>query len=785
MNMVPEIGESERLEVEGISQLSDYLAICRRRLWLIVVLTFASVSIAALWSLTQTPSYESISGVVFEPPVPQVVKTEMDQAYKMTFDREQFQTHVELLTSYPVLAETIQKLNLSEHPEFFPKPSILSKMWSALRPAWLDSVKSLLRDIKAWVKEWLDGSESIGATETVDRLVDEFPDPEERSLVGMFGSQVSVEQVEGSKLVNVIVESVNPFFSARAANTLASVYIDRFHHAQSESTQSSAQWYANHLNELRQKVEESEKAIYSYRSEHELVDTSKQESIADQKLAEINSDLVAAESRRLESQTKFEQVRRIWKKVRSASKGQSRLNAEDISDLTNILDSPTIRNFRAKQIELSVMLAQLSEKYGPLHPEMIRAQSELKAVEIGIVEEIEKTYRSVRHGYHLAQEQERASRNRLANQKTEKIALDKYVAELSILEREANSNRVLFDAFLEQMKKTDLATDIKASNMHLATSALPNMNPVGPNTGRNVLMGLLVGLGSGVGLAFFLEFYDRRLKGPKDLENYSMGYPVIGWVPKLPKNFDHHGIPLIESDPLSMAADCYRRIRTSVWLSASHEESLSLAVTSPGEQEGKTSLTVNLAIAMSQLEGSQVVIVDADLRRPSVQKFFEMGNGQLKGKGLAEFLAGKAEVHEILHQTRIPNVLVIPSGKMVRNHTELLHSKQLSTLLGWFQQRQYHVIFDTPPVLALVDSLVISNKVLGTILVVSAGETNRDSTKMALQQITGHGGKVLGVVMQKVPQDRVGYGLNTYWTSSYHTPSILSRTSEQKLLAKE
>ena len=781
------IVESESSESDGIAHLSKYFAICRRRLWLIIGFTLAFGSLTAFWSLTKTSIYQTTAGMVFEPPVPQVIRAEVEQGYRVAFDQEQFQTHVQLLTSYPILKETIDRLTDSGHLEHPPTPPFLRTIVKSLWPHWINDIRDWLKGMMGRIREILI-EELTNATlieEAEESTKEDFPGQAELALVNGFSSQVLVEHVQGSKLVNITVVSVDPIFAAHAANTLATVYIDRFHNAQTQATQSSADWYAGHINSMRQKVEESEKALYAYRSKHALVDVNDRQSTAEQKLARVNLDLINAEAKRTEVESRFRQIEKIWQKVISRNKAQT-LETEDINKLINFFDSSAVKEFRSRQIKLSVELAKLSENYGPLHPKMIKANTELKSVENGIGNEIRKSYESVRNEYHLALENERASRDRFEQQKAKKLRLDKFVAEYSILEREADSHRQLFDAYLDQMKKTDLATEAKASNMYLAKSALPNLIPIEPRPIRSSLLGFIFGLISGVGLAFFLEFYDRRLKSPQDLDHYSnsMGYPVIGWVPRIAKSSQQNSIPVLESDPLSMAADCYRRIRTSVWLSCQHEEALSLAITSPGEQEGKTTLAVNLSIAMSQLEGNQVVLIDADLRRPSVHKFFDMGNGKPEGKGLADYLTGHAKTHEIFHQTRIPNVMMIPSGKMVRNHTELLHSEQLSTLLRWCKQRGYHVIIDTPPVLALVDSLVIANQVLGTILVVSAGETDRDATKMALQQISGHGGKVLGVVMQKVPQDRVGYGLNVYWKSSYHTPSLFSGGNGKRLLGK-
>ena len=201
-----------------------------------------------------------------------------------------------------------------------------------------------------------------------------------------------------------------------------------------------------------------------------------------------------------------------------------------------------------------------------------------------------------------------------------------------------------------------------------------------------------------------------------------------------------------------MTAECYRHIRTSVWLAMGNDRPFSLVVTSPGEHEGKTTLAVNLAIAMSQLEDLRVVLIDVDLRSPHLGSIFGLSDGKKdKANGLVQYIEGEVEIKEILHQTTLPNLAVIPAGRVPRNPTEMLHSKQMTTLLDWCKQQGFCVILDAPAILPVVDATVTGSLVSGTIFVVSAEETYREAAKTAMEQLINNGISLLGVVMQKVP----------------------------------
>ena len=290
----------------------------------------------------------------------------------------------------------------------------------------------------------------------------------------------------------------------------------------------------------------------------------------------------------------------------------------------------------------------------------------------------------------------------------------------------------------------------------LVALATPSTIPVKPRKGMNIFMGLMVGILTGMGVAFVQNQRDRSLKGPQDVKRYLPSRSLHGMIPLLDAKdvWDHH----------MAAAENYRMVRTSVLLSIPDRCVTALLVTSPGVGEGKTTLAINLGMVMAQLENMRVILIDADVRRPMLQRaFFDDGE---RRKGLAHFLSGKAGFEEIVHATKIPNLWVVPHGRIPHNPAELLHSGRMAALLARCLSEGYRVIVDAPPVLCVTDPMILASQVDGVLFAVSAGKTDREACRLAMEQIEAAGGKILGMVMQKVRLHETPY----YYRADYYLP---------------
>ena len=720
MNHPQQTFDVEATDVAKDMTLGEHLLIVRRHFWIIAGFAASGAALALGWSLMQTPIYESSASVVIDRESPSLLDRDRDSVSEVS--PEYLQTHFELLKSHEVIRKTADVLNLSEQPEYRVGPSRLA----ALVQTGKRSVLSLLGSGRSSDE---DGSKPVPELER-------------------FRQRMKVTPVRGSRVVHITVQSQDQKFAAKAANTLASVYIDNVMELKASTKEKASKWFSTHLEELRRKVEESEFNLYAYRSKYGLMDAHERQTGASQQLSELNSELVKAEMKRADAQVRHQQIASLLQNFSGETPETSGLD-----DAVEILNSHLIQVLRTEEIKVSSRVAELADKYGPLHPKMAHVKSELDDLRRRIHNEMQKIFNSVKHEYEADLSRVKMIRNAVERHKQEKMKLEQHEVEHAILDRKAQSNRQLYDTFLRQMKETNLTSGMSMSSIYLADPVVAPRHPVKPTTRLNIMLGLLAGLLGGIGLAFVLDYHDHSFRSPNDVERYLPRLPLFGIVPMLPNGHRKWSQKLLAfgngagSAPLHLIAEHYRTIRTNILLSSVNRPLSSLVVTSPGENEGKTTVAVNLAFAMGQLEALRVVLINADLRKPAAKKF--PGFQAEDAKGLAHFLTGQATFQEVIHPTEIANLWVIPHGLIPSNPSELLHSERMVELIKHLTENYFRVIVDAPPVLPVADSIILSTQVDGAVLVVSEGETSREACRVALNRVTGCGGNVVGVVLQK------------------------------------
>jgi capsular exopolysaccharide synthesis family protein len=703
---------------EPDNPVREYIAACRRHLWLIAfVATFFAVG-AAVWSILQTPIYQARATVVIESQTPGGLERDKS-GYHLDNSPEYFQTHFELLKSHQVIRRTADLLKLSQRPEYQPKPSWLGN----LLPEWIHQV---------WQSRGKDGPPS--------------PASAEERLLNRFSSTVEIMPIRGARLAHITVSSEDPAFAALAANTLISVYMERNQELSSLSREQAARWFTTHLEGLRDKVQASQQALYLYRAKHGLLTGEERKSLTGHTMAELNSQLVKAEMAKAEAQSRLQQIESVLN-----VQGQRPTTGDwsELDSLTPVLNSHLIQLLRAQEITLSSQVADLSEKYGPLHPDRAQKNGELQNLRQRIKQEVQKIYDSLKHEYNMAVAQERNVRAASARYGSDKIKLEKDEIEHGMLEREAESSLHIYNAFLKATKESDLSAGMQTNNVYLADPAVQSAIPAKPRTKLNVVLSLMAGLMTGVGLAIVLDTRNKKLMEPADVERYIPDVSLLGVVPLIPEARTVSEKALVHPAALTPAGESIRIIRTSVLLSRPDTLPSRVLVTSPGDNEGKTTLAVDLAMAMARLERHRVILVDLDFRKAKVHRIYEVGTQDHASVGLAQLLRGEAGVAEIMYDSFIPNLSIIPRGDRPSNPTELLHSRGLNQLLSGGMEKECHIILDCPPALPFADTAVLASKVDGVLLVVSAGQTTREACRLAVQRITHAGGKILGVVMQK------------------------------------
>ncbi|MGH7231606.1 MAG: GumC family protein [Nitrospiraceae bacterium] len=697
--------------------LRDYLRIIFKRKWAVLGLFASIVMAAVLYLLVQPPVYESTVSLLVEPSGPNVMSKVVEEVYVPTnVSIDYYKTQYELLKSHQIVQQAARRLDLKSHPEYSAKP--LGMLESRLA-----GVKTTFALLAAIV---------TGSADTPAPL----PESEaERRLVNKFREHITIKPVPNSRIVRVTVESVDPHLAADAANTIASVYITRSLEMKIGASEEAAKWIAARVDEIRKKVEQSERTLHDFASRYGLVSVDDRKRLVTQKLGDLNTQLVQAETKRVEAEARFKQLVSVMGDPRAAESS------------AEVLGSLLIQNLRAQEVQVAQRVAELSDKYGPKHPAMVQATTELRELKVGIQAEVKKIYASSKAEYDVAVARERVIRNALNQQKADVMAAGQHEVQYGILEREVQSNRQLYEMFLKRMKETDIATEIRTSNIYVADPGIVSLVPVKPKKIQTVLLATLLGLLGGVGLAFFLEYMDSTIKSPEDIGYYLPGLAFLGFLPVFSESAKNSkGVDLATHEtPQSIFAEHLRTIRTSLVLSAADKPPTSFLVTSATEAEGKSAFSVNLAISFAQL-GRPTVLLEGDFRKPRLQKVFGL---DLK-RGLSHYLVGEAELHEVMQPTQVPNLKVIPCGAIPPNPAELLQSQRMLDLLEGFRKEEVYTVVDCSPILAVTDPVIVGHSVDGVILVVRAAHTTRHAARMAARVMRDGKTRVLGVVLQRL-----------------------------------
>jgi capsular exopolysaccharide synthesis family protein len=708
-------------EQEQEIHLRDYLRVLRKRKMTIFLCLVVIVLSTLIFTLTATPIYKSTVKVIIEKENPNVLSFEEVMAVDAS-DTEYYQTQYKIIESRRIARKVIDTLQLQNHPVFRPQDPE-DRPW--------------LAKLMGWTKETLSGwKDALGAVlNTGDQQeMQQEESSDDQRLVNAFLDRLTVEPVRNSRLVNISFESPDPKLSANVANALAKAYMQHNLDMKLSAVRDATEWLNQRVQEERGKVEEAERRLQEYKETHGIVTgfSTESEQMTAQKLSEVGRQVVEAEAKRVEAETRYKQTRQMLRQ------------GVPLDSIPVILNNELIQEVKQSEIELSKRLAELSGRYGPNHPRIKAIKSELRTLNQKKKAEINKVINSLENEYEVALAREKSLKNSLAQLKEEAQNLNEKAIEYGVLKRQAESARQMYDLLIKRFKETSMSEEIKTGNIRIMDQAEVPKNPVKPNAKRNMLLSLVLGLMLGVGGTFFLEYLDNTVKSPEDVKNY-LAVPYLAPVPVIS---DDTGVPELVSHtyPKSTASEAFRGLRTNILFSSADHPPQVILTTSPGPGDGKTLTSINLAITMAQF-GSKVLLMDGDLRRPRIHKVF----GLSRENGVSNVLAGSVDQNAaVIQATDIPNLSVITSGPVPPNPSELLGSKRMTRFLDMLRERYDRVIIDCTPVTAVTDASVLASFVDGVVLILRANESTKDLAKSALEGLQRVKAKVLGVVLNAV-----------------------------------
>ena len=715
------------------SRLLDYWRLLAKRVWVILGTLAFMLAAAVIVSLHTTPMYRAEGQITInkENPNPLGFKDDAEAGGGDYNANIELATQVTVLNSVSLALQAIRQLPPGEEPK-----AATSKATNVNASTPLTGPPQLTEEQKA-------------------------------QLVGTFKHDLAVAAIPGTRIIQITYMSPNPRAAADTVNGLISAYVAQNLRTHFEGTNQAAEWLTKQLSDLELKVEISQEKLVRYQKEHGIVGTDEKQNIITSKLEDLNKQLTDAEADRIQKQA-------IYQLTLSG----------DPEAVSTVSQDTLLQSLRAKQADLKNELAQADVQLGSAYPKVVELKNRMQQLNETIDAELKKTISRIHNDYVGALGREKMLRQVFEQQKEDASQLNQNAIEYTLLKRDADSNRQLYDSLTQKLKEASLSAGLSSTNVHIIDPATTPLKPSVPDIPRNLALGLVLGLAGGIALAFVFEALDATVRTPDQAE-------AIGEVPSLavipltkrelvgttkkarrllpsePQKCDEIAA-LAYSRPNSEMAEAYRALRTAILLSMPDTPPQLILFTSPLPDEGKTTTSINSAIVLAQ-EGRRVLLVDADLRRPSISKDLGIDSGA----GLSAALAGDVLPESvILPSPQLPNLFLLPAGRIPPRPSEILNSVRMKHLLTQWREMFDHVIIDSPPVLAVTDAVRLSAEVDAVILVIRSAQTSKAALRRSIALLAQANAKLLGVVFNgfdpRSPDHYYSYYSGTKYAKAYY-----------------
>jgi capsular exopolysaccharide synthesis family protein len=553
-------------------------------------------------------------------------------------------------------------------------------------------------------------------------------------------------------LVKVEFTTPHPGLSQALANAHVQSFLRMSLESRFSLTEEAREFLDQKKLELRKKMEISEDALNKFRRLHGIVSVEKGENIVVDRLVDLNKQLTAARTQRLEAESLYRTIEN-----------------KNHQDLAEVMKQGLVQQLKGNVATLEAERARLSTIFKPDHPRIQELGQQIAAAQLALKAEIANVVRGIQSTYAVALAKERGLETEANSQQQDALKLKELGVDYTVLQEEVNANRSLYENVLKRLSETNVSNDIAVSNMQIAEWANKPLRPSSPNISFYLLASMVSGLLFGVGIAFVLEFFDSTVGTPEDVSR-SVGLGTLGVVPHV-KFLDRRrpimgrianilSLPapkaaaakaespkeLISShSPVSILNEAYRSIRTSLLLSQAEKPPQVILLTSPSPGEGKTVTSVNIAIALAQ-DGYSVLLVDADMRKGCCHQRL----GLSRNSGLSNVLTGRLPLGGGIQQTSIERLSLMSRGAPPPNPSELLGSRIMKETLKDLREIYDFILIDSPPVIGISDAAVLSVLVDGVLLVLDGQKTSTPSAQKAVERLDMVRARMLGVILNGV-----------------------------------
>jgi len=738
---------------------------------IVVGLFLAVFVVVGLVNFSSTPLYTSSAMLQIEPQNPavtgltEILSSKSDGSVQYDY----YQTQFTLLRSRALAARVITSLQLASDPDF--RTSTISDAIMDRILSWilypLDPVLSFVTQLFSPPTKPIKSSRSRAKTKEPD-----VPS----HLIRRYFKYLKVVPVRNTRLVEVIFNTPDPHLSQKLADAHAAGFIRMVLDNRAALTDEAREFLDKKNAELRAKLEKSEEALNRFRQIHGVVSLDKGENIVVERLVALNGQLTTARAQRIDAESLYRTV--------SNKKNQ---------DLSQIMTQGSIPQLKSHLTALEAEKAKASTIFKPDHPRIRELNEHIKAARQSINAEIDNVVRGIESSYVAARAREEALEKEAKKQETMALELKEVGVQYAVLQNDVNINRSLYESVLKRLSETNVSNDLSISNIQITQRADLPLFPSSPQTARNLMLGAVVGLFLGVGIAFLLDYLDTRISTPEHVERI-VALNTLGVVPDLSglnslqiewkrndrtllkklkefsprrvigRSASPNELLLTKHHPQSIFPETYRSIRTSLLFSRPERPPQVILFTSAAPGEGKTGTSLNLAIALAQ-DGHSVLLIDADLRKGCCHTRLDMPNH----KGLSNILTGNLALEAGIQPTAIHGLSLLSCGVCPPSPADLLGSPRMREILTRLRAVYEFIIIDSPPAVALSDAAVLSVISDGVVLVFHGRKTTTASARQLIQRLDAVRAPILGVVLNSVDFQNPNYSYYRHYGSYYST----------------
>lgn len=695
--------------------LKDFFGLVVKH-WMIVLSSVVIASLLSIYlAIKARPVFQATSSLMIERPS-QMASLDLMMGVNWEF----YPNQVHLLKSVPVAKRVVDRIGVER---FMPKDLELK-----------------------WYEKLIPGMRP-------ESILDKSPDQLFMMALANVQSTMSVSQAKGSGVFKIAFDDNDPYLATLKANALADSYIEEVIESGISAKQRTGESISKQLPKLEQKVALSEQNLKSFQKKHKIFLPEGGDGLAVQELGQLSARVNELKRDKLSLESVYRRIKSVY--------GQP----EKLARISALLEKSEVIAQKSKFASTQAQVSELSLVYGQKHPKLKRALESRKLAQREYFSILQTTADLLVLDYETINQEIALEQLGITSIKGEISSNNELAFEYDALRKDFEYNQEIYEAFLKQSKKSDAVktTSVQTINARVLNEATVPLGPYKPNKKLMLVIGVLLGLLVGIGLAFVIEFFDNTFKSSEEVEK-KLNVPVVGMLPNILEKDDlvSPALQFVES-PKSAFTESIRTLRTGVLLSLPDCDHKSILVTSTVPSEGKTTVAMNLAHSLSHL--GDTILVEADLRRPMVKK----NMGRKDRKGLSSLIAGESDFSaSVTVDTKSRKLHILTSGVIPPNPLELLSSDKFDLLLDKIKEKYKFVIIDCAPVMAVSDALVLSQKVDGVLFVIKHESTPSQLVESAISRLNRVSAKVIGVALNRLKTNKAKYGRYYKYEGSYY-----------------